>query len=1169
MPPPDAILHPNSPFKEEQKTMTSPTQDPKAMALAVISNAAQTNTATATNPDMSVYAAAGVTGVIGYAMSAYNSTLNTATINGAATSTTAQVQSIVNAYNDIIGLSLGYSGSPLPVPTAAQFATIGVTGVQDAKGGGNALYLLDQSLFGNYNTASTVAGVQALANAANHVMAAAGGTAAEAATLSLMDFSALGITGVTATNLAAVQQIIRSATSDTQVDMRYEIQDRINANLGTSASSALNLIGNAAEDNSATAPTLAAKIFATAGITGVDSSNLPSIYSALNSEAIGLLRASRPAELQALVDSYKAILQSADGVAGNTATPLTAAQYSAIGVTGVSGVTALHLLNDVVDASARAKVDTVPELQALANAAAHVMAGMDVSLVDLRALGISGVTATNLGTIQAALQANVNGSAIDTKGELQAMVNAAIASATPTGKALATISAAAENNTAVASSLSTSIYSAAGVTGVSAANLASVSSALDSAVVRGVMADTTAEVQAIVNAYNAILASADGVAGNTATPLTAAQYSTIGVVGVTGTATAGSAMSLLNSVVDANAKSGVDTVAEVQAMADAATHVITTAGGTSAQAATLSLADLTALGIHGVTAANLATVQAAVQATNADAMVDTQAELQTLVNTALSGVPAALNAISTAAETNTAVASGLSANVYSAAGVTGVSAANIASVNSALDSAKVNGAAADTTAEVQAIVNAYGAVLANADGVHGNAKLPITLAQYAAIGVTGISDAVATPVMITDDGAYFFGTGADQTADQQSGSIVEPSGLTLNVVIPNGGDWHLLNDVVDASARSAVDTVAEVQSMATAANHVIAAAGGSMEQAAAVTLADLHALGIHGVTAANLVTVQAALELTGSDFAVDTQAELQSLVDTALPLAPWALHSISAAAEFDTASSGKLRLELFGLAGVTGVNTGNWKAIYSALDSSHVNVALTDSVVEVQAIVDSYTAILHSADGVGGNTVSALTAHDYTNIGVTGVAEATDYIVYEAPVWVELGLIEPGGSPFSSVWTNPYPGGINHVTQEGTALHLLNDVVDSFAKTGVDTVPGLQAMADAANHIIAAAGGTLAAARAITHADLFALGIGYGDESSITNLQDALHALTSSAAVDTRAELGSLAIKAQYAQLTVFTDLPAAPVEQPQPDLIGCIDLRFVMQPSFQPVMMA
>ena len=241
---------------------------------------------------------------------------------------------------------------------------------------------------------------------------------------------------------------------------------------------------------------------------------------------------------------------------------------------------------------------------------------------------------------------------------------------------------------------------------------------------------------------------------------------------------------------------------------------------------------------------------------------------------------------------------------------------------------------------------------------------------------------------------------------------------------------------------------------------------------------------------------------------------------------PTALHAIGVAAETNTATLNMLSSGLYSSAGVTGVSATNVGAINSALDSSSVNGAASDTTAEVQAIVDSYNAILHSADGMGGNTTIPLSAAQYSAIGVTGVS-----------------------GPASA----------------GTALHLLNDVVDTFTMTAVDTVPELQAMATAANHIIAAAGGTLAAARAITHADLFALGISYGDESSITKLQDALHALTSSAAVDTRDELANLA---QQSQLIVQICLPLPPEVPPQPIICYCDPLA-LMQPSSPPVMMA
>lgn len=679
----------------------------------------------------------------------------------------------------------------------------------------------------------------------------------------------------------------------------------------------------------------------------------------------------------------------------------------------------------------------------------------------------------------------------------------------PKAHALGVIAFAADTDSANAAIVDLSVYATAGVTGLVDSNLASYNSALNSAAINGANTDTTAKVQRIVDAYNAINSYTHRLADAVAPTPTAAQYAAIGVTGLTGSVKdSGTALHLLNeSVYRANPDS-TDTAAELQTMANAAKHVIAAAGGSAAQAASLSLLDFSSLGLTGVRSDNLATVQKLIRVVASDAQVDTSAEIQNLINAKLgSSHDNALANIRETAQSNTA-SGHLDMSVYAAASVTGVDTANLASVNSALDSAKVDGVAADTTAKVQTIVNAYNAVLASADGVGGNTKLPLSLAQYAAIGVTGVSDAVATPVVKTDGGAFFFGTTADKNADLQIGSVTDPiTGLTLTRVTPSGSDWHLLNDVVDASANTAVDTVKEVQAIANAANHVIAAAGGTMEQAAAVTLADLTALGIKGVTAENLVTVQAGLELTGSDYAVDTQAELQSLVKEALASTPSALHTISVAADLDTAASSMLRLELFGLAGVTGVNIANFKAIDSALDSAHVVGKLADSTAEVQTIVNSYNAILHSADGMAGNTAVALTDVQFSTIGVTGVS----------------GL-----------------------ASDGTALHLLNDVVDSSARTSVDTVSELQAMANAAAHVIAAVGGTKDAAAAVTVADLMALGVSLGDESSITKLQASLQSLASGVAVDTKTELASLA----HASQPIATADVLAPETAPTPSYV-------------------
>ena len=200
-------------------------------------------------------------------------------------------------------------------------------------------------------------------------------------------------------------------------------------------------------------------------------------------------------------------------------------------------------------------------------------------------------------------------------------------------KALAKIAAAADANTATATNPTLQDYITAGVTGVTdgiTGNLAAINSALDSTPINAGKADTTAEVQAIVNGYSAILASADGTASNTTTALTATQYTDIGVTGVS----TGSALHLLDDVVDGKAQGAVDTVQEVQALADAANAVQAQAAGTAG----LTMAQLNLLGVTGLSAGIMSGVSAAIAATDDSGnAVDTLAKIQTLVN----GVPAA------------------------------------------------------------------------------------------------------------------------------------------------------------------------------------------------------------------------------------------------------------------------------------------------------------------------------------------------------------------------------------------------------------------------------------------------------------------------------------------------------------------------------------------------
>ena len=216
------------------------------------------------------------------------------------------------------------------------------------------------------------------------------------------------------------------------------------------SATALAAIRAADEEKNATKNGLTLETYIAAGVTGAQSAFLSAYNSALNSDAVTCLLADTPQKLQQIVDSYSAILQIADGVAGNTATPLTAAQWAIVGVNvkevadTFSLAHNLHFLNSVVGASTNAQVDTVPELQAIADAAHHVMSwvgSLDVGGLppasptvpltgqDLQTLGITGSYAGQMAAINTALQhtGGILRTALDTQSELQSFVDYTVA----------------------------------------------------------------------------------------------------------------------------------------------------------------------------------------------------------------------------------------------------------------------------------------------------------------------------------------------------------------------------------------------------------------------------------------------------------------------------------------------------------------------------------------------------------------------------------------------------------------------------------------------------------------------------------------------------------------------------------------------------------------------
>jgi hypothetical protein len=304
---------------------------------------------------------------------------------------------------------------------------------------------------------------------------------------------------------------------------------------------------------------------------------------------------SNPARTMSAVQTGALI--GADGTDDNDVS-LTVSQYSADGISSIDTAAKASLLNDVIDKLSSSAVDTQAELAALAATVAGIFetaAGGNASPAltpeALTAIGISGVNADNLAAVIAALAATADsGSGVDSLSELLSVVDASVAAS---NAALATISSYTGSNTAPTATT----YEDAGVSGVSASNIGAVNSAI--AHLGQAATDTASEVQAVVDAYAALLDAADGVANGGAT-LSVAQFQTLGLTVIDTTAEA----LLLNAIADVGSSSSIDTFAELTNLASIVNRLsIVAAGGTASPA--LTAQDLEALGITGVSAENL------------------------------------------------------------------------------------------------------------------------------------------------------------------------------------------------------------------------------------------------------------------------------------------------------------------------------------------------------------------------------------------------------------------------------------------------------------------------------------------------------------------------------------------------------------------------------------
>jgi hypothetical protein len=736
---------------------------------------------------------------------------------------------------------------------------------------------------------------------------AAGGNASPALTPEAL--AAVGIAGVNADNLAAViAALAATADSGSGVDSLSELLSVVDASVAAS-NAALAVIS--AYTGSNTAPTSAT--YEDAGVSGVSASNIGAINSAI--AQLGQSATDTASEVQAVVDAYAALLNAADGVANGGAT-LSISQFQTLGITVIDTNAEALLLNAVVDVGSSASIDTYAELTNLASIvnrlsiiAAGGTASPALTAQDFEALGITGVTAENLSAVIAAIAGTADdGSGINAMAKLQNVANEGIANARAASQAI--ISTYTGTNTAP----TLADYRNAAVSGVTSSNIAAINSLIGE--LSEAATDSQVEVQAVIDAYALVAAAANGLADGGAT-LSANDYASLGLDVINTTAE----VSLMNDVLDAKSASGVDTYAELAAIATAVSGVIAETNGTNASPS-LTIADFALLGISGVTENNLAQVITALRASSG---VDTISELRSTVAAAVAAAKAAaINVISQYDATSGSAVPTLAD--YANAGVSGVTSANLVSINSAF--AQINEISSDTTSEIQATVSAYVSVLAGADGID-NKNMSISSSSYSALGLSAIDTA---------------------------------------------GKASLLNDVLDVKPQSGVDTYEEIGAFGTIISSIFVLSTGEQSETE-LTVAMFTSLGVTGVNSENLQLVVDAIIATNDDTTgVDSLVEVQAIVTLVRSNQANALAVISGY----TGSNTTPTLSTFTAAGVVGVDAQNISVINQFLAS--MSSAQTDTVAEVQALIDAVNKLLMCADGIANNNCD-LTMEEFHALG--------------------------------------------------------------------------------------------------------------------------------------------------------------------------------------------
>ncbi|WP_340245350.1 beta strand repeat-containing protein, partial [Roseobacter sp. HKCCA2468] len=524
---------------------------------------------------------------------------------------------------------------------------------------------------------------------------------------------------------------------------------------------------------------------------------------------------------------------------------------------------------------------------------------------------------------------------------------------------------------AAAASLTPDSFKAMGVDGVTDVSISGIADAtemsgivLEALIKTPDSIDSFEAIQALVDNYTQVLSVASGEVTGTDAVITAAQFTNLGVALSSDDAQEPSALAELLSGIIANkaspaggnATDNVDSISELQALANAAKKVFDSAALSADPAAgdagiLATQTDLNTLGFDTVDADNLDAIQRVLvrNAADRDAVKD-YADLKSLIDAAVDAHTALTDVVATAQSGSAPDLSGLDETDFAAMGIDAVDSDTVSAV---LDALTRTPNTVTTAGDIQTIVDSYNAIFDVAEIDTGS----FTQADLANIGIT-LADGLS-----------------DNDASLASGVIAELSFTEVDTVDKVQGIVDAIDAVFANAARTSDDDTTNTVT---------------------VTKDQLLTLGFYDpiaeeVTDENLDAIQRVLTDLADEDGIADYANLRTLIEDAII----AHQDILDAVGYDATG---VTTDTYAEMGIDGVDAGNLAAINDALVSANnpLVTAAQITAADVQTLVDSYNHILDLRE-VGATSTIVLDANDFTDLGVTlkaAGAEQTQQLAY-------------------------------------------------------------------------------------------------------------------------------------------------------------------------------